>query len=243
MVSNVFVDRVMDLLGGVVDESGKVLYSGAATLRVGRYYLIGINPGGEPGKGDATTILQNLVRFADPHEVSRCDYLDEEWQVTRQNYVRMCPSREHPLQRNVIHLFDQLRLDLRATCSSNLIFTRSKTVAGAGYPKSADICWPVHKLIIEIVRPEIVLVFGGMPFDYLLRRAREEAPREDVLVEKHPSGHGDWECATFRAVLEGCERRVIGLPHLSRYTVLNKDKSKVLPWLQSLINKGVGPQA
>src|SRR5437016_3951996 len=143
------VDTARQALAPLLDRSGNILYSAASTLRPGPVYLLGLNPGGDPTGHE--TIREMLERL--PSRTANA-YLDESWE--RQS----CPGQAQ-LQQRVAWLLQQLGLQVRDVCASNLIFTRSKATAGAGYPQTADMCWPVHDTILDIVRPRLVVAYGN----------------------------------------------------------------------------------
>ena len=164
-------------------------------------YLLGHNPGDDPAThGD--TIRASLENLPTK---TRNDYIDENWGNR--------PAGTRPLQRRVQWLLKSLGLEPRAVAASNLLFPRSISAAGSGFDTYADICWPVHEAILEVVKPQVIIAFGNSgdsPYTYLRRRFG--GPSE----HKFPSGHGTWECRAFESV---SRIRIVGLPHLSRYDI------------------------
>lgn len=217
------VSNSTKLLSSILDESGAILYSAWKTLCPGRYYILGLNPGGDTG----ATIRECLNEL---NNYTGNAYLDEDWSSEKRNYG----IGGHPLQVNLKALFQSLGFDLRNICASNLIFSRSPNQYGAFYPAKANQCWDVHKMIINIVQRQILLVFGNgriSPYNYLQMRHNEQfskCPQEKII----PSGHSTWACKSFEATLEGKKRIVIGLPHLSRYSIGGKDK--VIQWIKNI---------
>lgn len=194
----------------VLDRSGEVLYSGAHTLRRGPIYLLGLNPGGDPKKHSAT------VR----------ERLDELPSRNWNNYLVRWGSRKpgaHPLQRGVRWVADELGVALEDVCASNLIFVRSQDERTSGFPESARDCWPVHRAILKVVRPRLVVTFGKSPYVFL--RDTLGALSEGESCE---AGHATWQCRTFQTA----EMRVIGLPHMSVYAI--HKHPHVGEWLRSL---------
>lgn len=188
--------------------SGEVLYSAASTLQSGDVYLLGINPGGDPDKQATKTIKDSLSELPTR---------------TKNAYLVKWRDRDPgkaPIQRRVQWLLDALGHELSNVAASNLVFVRSKDASGI-IQKYAGLCWPVHVRIIEIVRPKYIITFGQGVFEYL----RQRMP---VGVEsQHPAKHGSWMCRRFDSI-DGC--RVVGLPHLSRYDIIGKDK--VIEWIR-----------
>lgn len=215
---NQFVETVRQLIPDLLDESGAVLYSTARTLRKGELYILGLNPGGQ----DGPTIRERLNTL--PHR-KKNEYLDVVWSTPKPG--------EHPLQRRLKWLMDQLGYDLKDICASNLIFTRSRTAAGIKYRELAEKCWPVHETILDIVKPTSILTFGVSalsPFQYILSKF---PPEPAGTIDTQCSGHSNWKCKSFNAIIQGRDTLVIGVPHLSRYNV--EGKSDVLRWVRYLM--------
>ena len=150
MYRDSFVSNAKKLLSPVLDESEAILYSAWKTLCPGRYYILGLNPGGNTGP----TIRECLNELNNYTENA---YLDEDWSSKTSNHG----VGGHPLQVHLKSLFQSLGYDLRNICACNLIFSRSTNQYGAYYPAKANLCWEVHKMIINIVQPQILLVFGN----------------------------------------------------------------------------------
>ena len=138
----------------------------------------------------------------------------------------------HPLQRRVIWLLSTLGLNPRDVAASNLIFPRSRDAASSQFERFAELCWPVHEWILDVVRPRLVIAYGNSdpsPYSFLAWKYGVADP------ESHPSGHGRWDCRSF---LVPGRFRVVGLPHLSRYKV--SAHPEVGAWMKSLMTRGVG---
>jgi hypothetical protein len=197
-------------LGPLADEEGAFLYSSAETLVLGDLYILGLNPGGVPGRDGATTIEQSLE---DLPRRTKNEYL-QPWDDGRGGTY---PPGRHPLQRRLRWLVAELGYDLARVCASNLIFVRSQVQEGAEYRKRASRCWPVHERILKIVQPKMLIVYGNgemSPFQWL--RHDLDGPQAAATLPGVESGHGKWECLAIRRSLTGREVTVVGLPHLSR---------------------------
>lgn len=219
-----FISNARMATASIAGESGSFLYSAANTLRKGDFYFLGLNPGGNAGTQTIDAAFGDLIKNSENNA-----YLDEEWESEKKQYEK----GKHPLQKNAKTLFDDvLKVELRNVCSSNLIFIQSSEEGGSGYPKNADICWPVHEMIFNIVQPKVVITFGRQPFDYI---ANKYSAKE---FEEKLAGHGKWKCRTEIATYEAealpfkLQFRLIGLPHLSRYHI-NKDISS---WIKKLVD-------
>lgn len=199
------VKKAEKVLGGILNESGTILYSSCATLARGRYYFLGLNPGGvADGTNTIRESLDNLM------SLTRNAYLCEDW-CGRQG----CEEHigKHPLQQNYRALFDALGPDLESICSTNLIFKRSRREKDAGGWNAAELCWPVHEEILKIIRPQAIIAFGKLPFDFIHDKMDGDKP------QRNPSGWGNWEWRC--SVLKDGEK-LIGLPHLSIYDLRNR---------------------
>jgi hypothetical protein len=139
-----------------------------------------------------------------------------------------------PLQRRVQLICRELGNEPRTVCSSNLIFVRSRDRTGFGFPLSADICWPVHASIIQIVRPRLILSFDAQVYGYVGKRF---AGRNFATVETIPSGHGDGLCRRSELSLPYDRVHLVQLPHLSRFAI--NRKPAVAAWLRELLIGGV----
>lgn len=204
-------------LGELVSKPGSILYSSHETLAEADIYFLGYNPGGSDGQPISNSILNMLTSQSN-------SYLDEDWSNGLGNFKK----GQATLQKNVKLLITSLGYDLRTVCASNLIFAQSVNVKGVS-SALADICWPVHEAIIDIVKPKVLLVFGNgnpSPFSYLHNKFQDE-------IEYVESGHGDWQIKTFKANIDGRWVRIIGFPHFSYYSPKNKEK--MLNWVKAKI--------
>lgn len=204
-------------LADIMDRPGSILYSAHSTVSPGPVYLMGFNPGGSGGD----SLRRSVAKLPSRNENA---YLDENWKNDQASWR----EGASPLQKRVIWLLEQLRLEPKTVCASNLIFTRSRGQDGVPYDL-ADTCWPVHEAILEVVRPKLILAFGNSgvsPYNYLLQKlgGREDPPAE--------SGHGSWKLKGFATTLEGRPIYVAGIPHLSRYSPVGKHQ--FCSWLETI---------
>jgi hypothetical protein len=199
-----FIYLAKQHLEPILDESGTILYSSCETLKPGKYYFLGLNPG---GSGEHTQTIGQSLHDLELGRSTKNAYLDQDWSGFRKYCVG-----GHPLQLNCQYLFEELREKLDSVCASNLIFSRSISEKGAGGRKRAELCWPVHEAILEIVRPAAIITFGRQPFNFIREKLSGTAP------EDSPTGHGTW---TWRYSILKTGEKLIGLPHLSRYALKN----------------------
>ena len=210
------INNWLSILDPILDAPGGILYSSYDTLVRGDFYLMGVNPGGSGG----TSIKEDLFNL--PQKTSN-EYLDECWENKGGRYKK----GDAPLQRRIKWLFGQLGCDIRKICASNLIFVKSEKVSDINFFELADMCWPVHEQIIEIVKPKTIIVFGNSgtsPYAYIKRKVsnlREQKPIK--------SGHGSWKCKSLIADFDHRQTYVAGLPHMSRYSPINR--AHVIKWL------------
>ena len=212
-----FISTASQLLRPILGEKGAVLYSSASTLSRGDVYVLGLNPGGDPTK-NTTTVGSSLTSLPNYTENA---YLDEDWSNHKQY-----GKGQHPLQRNMQLLCDGLGYNLRDVCASNLIFLQSRDQYGARFTEMASMCWAVHRLVIDIVSPSTLIVFGTgrmSPYSHLLLKKTSDEQRI-------PSGHGSWTCGSFFAQDEHRKFKVVALPHLSRYSL--DGRIEVIEWLK-----------
>jgi len=155
------------------------------------------------------------------------EYLDEWWE---NNARRYCKGKA-PLQRRITWLFEQLGYGIRKICASNLIFIKSEKVTDISFFDLADICWPIHQEILEIVKPKIIITFGNSeasPYAYMKRKMPNVKEQKPIK-----SGHGCWKCKSFVADFDHRQIFVAGLPHMSRYSPIDRDH--VIKWLKSML--------
>lgn len=210
-----FVSRAKGELQTILRKSGSILYSAPGTLKKGDYYFLGLNPGGSE-KDIKDTIEDSLNGLQE--ESSSNDYLDQKWGTEDRKYE----VGKHPLQKNALLLFEELGVDLREVCSSNLIFCRSTREGGCDYPRNAHTCWPIHEMIIDIVQPRVIITFGKKPFEFILEKLNLKES------DSFYSGHGNWSCRSATGA-----KTLIGLPHLSRYSLAGK--AEVITWIKGKV--------
>lgn len=209
MTPQEFSKAAEEILSPIADLPGAILYSAASTLTEGRYYFLGLNPGGSGGR----SIREHISILP---SINTNSYVDEEWDWGSGNPLS---AGAHPLQRNASVLFHWLGVPIESVCASNIIFAQSRGESGSGYPRLAHICWPVHELILNIVKPKIIITFGVKPFEFVSQKLGASK------LPNVPSGHGNWVCR--EAISK--DARVFGLPHLSSYHL--HGKTEVMQWL------------
>ena len=206
------------------DKSGGVMLSGPTTIAPGRFYVMGLNPGGNPATLTAT-IGQNLA----PPDGASC-YTDECWNkqcgddpaCEHLQDGRVRPEAYVRHQRNMISLAKMLGHATPASLpSANAIFGRSTSLATLMHQSGIDAgtwwrgCWPVHQALLEVVRPAAIITLGyGMntsAFGFLARIAGS------VAIEKIGVSRRDGKAFTCNLDLGESRLKtcVIGVPHPS----------------------------
>ena len=151
------IDAIAALPGGgtLLKEPGCVLNSGWDTVSPGEIYVLGLNPGGNPENfGSIASHIE-----ATPGGPWSC--YDESWNTL--------PGR-HPHQLRAKKYIFTLGFDHRDVLATNAYFTTSKDARDLALITSRMLCgsanafapyWEVHKLLLSIVRPKLILCLGN----------------------------------------------------------------------------------
>lgn len=194
---------------GLIDRPGAVLYSSRETLKPGPVYLLGLNPGGSEG-----------ATLRDSVEASRMGnnaYLDEEWAPG--GHVQ--PRGQATLQRRVQDLCRIMGVQTRDTPASNLAFTRSTGLAAhPGYAGAVEMCAPVHRMFMDVIRPAFVMTFGSL--DHFASGVKIHS------IESREARHGSWKAHRGMAVAFGHEVAFGNVPHISLWA--SDSRSDVVEW-------------
>jgi hypothetical protein len=146
-----FHNLVISSLKGHLDRSGVVIYNSTSAIRPGTFYFLGYNPGGDANSDRLETIRQHLNNL----EVRSAEYsaLEDECWLRGEFKSR--------IQKRALWLFTQLGCDPRHIVSTNLIFFRAASSDKINHLKDAEICWPVHRAILDRVElPQDLLTVG-----------------------------------------------------------------------------------
>jgi hypothetical protein len=211
------VREAAQCLSSILKESGTILYSSCETLKAGKYYFLGLNPGGSEAdrENNIQKSLDNL-----PNQTQNAYLKGPKDGIS--DWGRCAPG-EAPLQLRYQYLFRELGEELDSVCASNLIFKRSAGEEGSGGEDRAGICWRVHETILRIVQPKAIIVFGKLPFFFIKDKLYGTDLTETCVK------HGCWKLR--RSILKAgkvleTEAQLIGLPHLSRYAI-DKDEDAI----------------
>lgn len=218
---------------GLMNKRGGLLYSGLHTLAPGAYYLLGFNPGGAEHDPSAPTIEQDIETLR--ANMRRNAYVEECWGPHKK-------PGDAPFQRRVQTLAQLLGVQLQDICASNLIFCKSSRSSDVPYPQYADKCWPVHERILEIVSPQCIVTIGNSErwsaYSYLKALLLKTDKNETMLVQIASSGHGRYSLKAFKARYNGRSFMVIGLPHLSYYSLTaSGSREKVRIFITDITNQ------
>ena len=215
------INEAQEKLKCYLKRPGNILYSASDTLRnPNGLYVLGINP-----TIGATEQISNITleqRLAELPCKKDNDY-KETWNNAK--------SGGHPLQTRMRYVIENLGFKLEETCASNLIFFQSK--ADDIQREWADICWPVHAKILQVIRPRIILACGnanGSPWKspYAYIKSLKDLNARDEWQGK--SGHGHYRLKKCMLDIDGRKNvLLVGLPHLSWY---NPDKSELKTFLK-----------
>ena len=176
------------------ERSGTVLYSDLASIRPGRVYLMGINPGGKEDKCPQAAIIQNLFALEGTNS-----YADQDWAETsgdshKSSHLsngRLRPECRTLFQQRVCSLFPMLGIEPKDVVSTNVIFARSSELATLRGSKAEwkQRCGQVHNALLGIVRPRWIITLGfGDAFASVSSFGKETEPQKPIKVNNQAVG-------------------------------------------------------
>ena len=206
-------------------KPGAVLFSGLATVKPSRFYIMGLNPGGS-SKMMAGSIIDTLPP---PDETSA---------YTHQCWKKECgdnSSCEHVTgrrladadlvrhQKNMICLTRLLGYDAPGEIpSANAIFARSQSLATlkneSGFSEWDwwKACWPVHQYLLELIQPSVIISLGyganTSPLGFLAHQLCAHSSRK--IGDANRRGGKQIDCS-IRLTTSTIDVHVIGVPHPS----------------------------
>ena len=210
------------------ERPGCVLLSGIRTIRPGDFYVMGFNPGGDPGAIPSPItelIAMPTGRSAYTDQCWRagcpefnCDHFDAEGRIAERDLVIH--------QRRMMALLrDTLGVQPAEVPVTNAIFARSASAAElkaqTGHSRAEwwGACWPIHQHLLSEVRPRAIisLGFGATTSAFGLLHARAGRPAWQVVGEEGSTG--GWAFDAALPLLDGdiLHTRIIGIPHPSWY--------------------------
>ena len=214
-------------LADYLHRSGSIFYTGRQAMRKGDFYLMGLNPGGDPGIMKEETIEKSLTdwRRREPEEWS--EYKDVDWGKKKSDPKYENPGNSRHQKRVRSSCTNCLgEPDVRNVFSANAIFERTRK--GDHLPKGTSlehVCWQVHQLLFLKVQPKYIICLGhGLDSSFDRLKSEKCLAVGDFCEEafKMPNGTRNFyirwfEAAKIQNPLPGLERlvRIIGVPHPS----------------------------
>lgn len=197
-------------------ESGEVFSTGYLSLKKSKFYLLGLNPG-----------TGTKEMYLDP-KYSIEYHLDKFLTSPSGFFLNDGKSKYYPRLKYL--LTDILSTDENSVCVSNLFFTRSSGQKTANFSAVAQ-CFKVHKkLILDIIKPEIIIVLGRGTYFLLKKLLTDDLWEfEGSRQSDCPAGHGNWK-VFFREFTNKDNQKtlkVVNVPHLSWYAI-NKGKEEAI---------------
>ncbi|GAA4227469.1 uracil-DNA glycosylase [Sagittula marina] len=189
------------------DLGWRFLYSPSQTLSGARVAFIGLNPGGSE---------EDLAygQYAVDHGSA----------YNRESWAGKAPG-DHKLQKQVLALFKRLEVEPETVLAGNLVPFRSPTWRSLkSRAPSIQFGKELWAEVLSISQPSIIVTMGSVTTKIL-----SEILKIDRL-EKCPTGWG--QVSAYRGELEG--RRLVGLPHLSRYGTMTRPESSA--YMDSLLS-------
>jgi|TARA_B110000263_G_scaffold229733_1_gene223729 hypothetical protein len=226
-------------------EPGSILYSGNETLTEGDYYFLGLNPGGNTNISVSSDTVMNQLRRKD---TNFNEYFQGIWK--ERNKPATSPGMAI-LQLRIKTLFSRLGIDLRKTFSSNLVFVRSPVLSELhlNWNDAGEKCWEVHKVMLSIVKPKIILVFGDDARDFI--RKKMIVKTSDLWNLESTNKEYIFGCITGSLLVgdsnEQHEVCLISTPHLRRFKIDAKgletnsayDARLALNWMDKKIKENL----
>jgi hypothetical protein len=184
----------------------RFLSSPAQTLMGARVAFIGLNPGGSEHDDNHGEFSMAPGKSA---------YRDESWAG--------CNPGENKLQKQVLALFDRLNEKPEDVLSGNLVPFRSPNWASLkGSQKALEFGEELWREVLRKARPSFVVTMGGEARDSVCRLLQIRNVKKTMVGWGNISASkGKFSGGTF-----------VGLPHLSRFGILNRPESS--PYLDEL---------
>ena len=218
------LDQIEEMLltSPLKNEPGSLIYSSLETLRKGNLIFLGLNPGGLPDENK--TILEHFQFMKRIENKEFNEYCDGVWKPAGVEK----PRGGSVLQKRVQYLLSSLAINTRNVFASNLIFKRTRAESDLNNESYwAEICWKIHQKFISIIDPSLIVVMGNSPYEFINGKMKKI-----LRTEIFNSGHGDWNCEFSEGFLNGKKRKLIKIPHLSRYKI--NAHNDVINWIKSV---------
>jgi uracil-DNA glycosylase family 4 len=199
-------------------ESGKVFYSGrAAFAGDALLYILGVNPGGDPGSMQHETISVHTQWVSSVAPADWSAYRDERWKGK-------APGT-HGMQPRILHMLNVIGMRPGTVPASNLIFVRSRREGDIAHDVDslADLCWPFHRFAIETLRPKVILCLGKTAGDYVRRRLAAHERCATFTEENNRR----WQSHVFRGAA-GAQVIIATHPSIADWTTRETDPSPLV---------------
>jgi len=218
--------HVSDDLQCWLRKSGDIFYSGRSTLMKGDFYLMGLNPGGDPA--ETNVVIEESLKKWQARQSDWSEYLDESWKA----------KGKAPHQMRVHDFCEKLlRQDVRTIFSANILFVR--TSKGGDLPRKGSEeyetlltdCLKVHRRLLSIVRPKIIVCLGNGP-DSAFSKLKDwfKVLPKDVkdLDFQNPNRKRKFYIRWFDKPIkpesgQEFDCRVVGVPHPSWFDLRSKE--------------------
>ncbi len=226
-------ERIVEALRGlapyVQNGPGEVFFSGQTTFKKGDYFIMGLNPGG----GD---VYHSVIETAGEVEPGRfSNYLDQCWQPECWNStLRFDPAKTvchhgngtEKHQRGVQTIARRSGIkDLRDVFATQAIFLKSpntksfKSEYGVNMKHAFETCWPVHKVMLSIVQPKVIVCLGFQDdessFAFLQTKASRIEPVRDGFKPDMKRRMYRWTRIKFHDASIPGEPLLVGVYHPS----------------------------
>jgi hypothetical protein len=139
----------------VLKKSGTVFYSGRQTLGNGNFYLMGLNPGGDPSEDTIGASLEKWEEYRPDWSA----YIHDHWTKTLGNEG----NAQH--QRNVRYLCEEVLNESSTNMfSANAVFLRSQNFSKLEISgEFLSQCWKLHVRFLREVKPRVLICLGNGP--------------------------------------------------------------------------------
>lgn len=199
-------------------QSGKVFYSGRAAFSGHpQLYILGVNPGGDPGSMQEETIASHTEWVSSLAPAEWSAYRDERWKGK-------APG-SHGMQPRLLHMFRTLGLQPGLVPASNLIFVRSRREdeLSDDFEHLAGLCWPFHKYVLESLRPKVILCLGKTAGNYV----RAKTGANDRYATFTEQNNRRWQSHAYRSEF-GLRVVVATHPSIADWTARESDPTPLL---------------
>jgi hypothetical protein len=97
-------------------------------------------------------------------------------------------------------------------------------------------------MILDSVSPDVIVAFGNgfiSPYHFLLLKHYENLGSWPTVTARSAE-YRAWQCKSFRTRIDNRDLLVLGLPHLSRYTI--EGRPAVVNWIKERIRQHNGSE-